>query len=220
VKPRKVKGIDTAAPLADNAERIVRVRLEELLAHAERALDSGRSGPLHDMRIAAKRLRYVLELTAFCFGPYAKTGAKRAKDLQELLGDIHDCDVMLPRVARHVEELREGDAAVLRALAAGAADLEPELAARAPQRGAYGGLELLATWLQARRGLLLERTRERWARLEREGFARRLESALAERAPAAGNGDPGAQASTATIDSGARRAARGGTSQTPIRPEG
>ena len=51
------------------------------------------------MRIAAKRLRYVLEVTAGCLGPEAEALHGAAKELQGVLGEIHDCDVMLPRVA-------------------------------------------------------------------------------------------------------------------------
>ena len=50
------------------------------------------------MRIAAKRLRYVLEITESCFGEEAVAARRAVKDLQSVLGDIHDCDVMLPRV--------------------------------------------------------------------------------------------------------------------------
>ncbi len=49
------------------------------------------------MRIAAKRLRYVLEITGPCFGPEAKATRDAAKRLQGVLGEIHDCDVMLAR---------------------------------------------------------------------------------------------------------------------------
>ena len=37
----------------------------------------------HDMRIAAKRLRYVLEATEFCFGRPAEVARRRARDLQD-----------------------------------------------------------------------------------------------------------------------------------------
>ena len=56
------------------------------------------------MRIAAKRLRYVLEITGPCFGPEAKAARDAAKRLQGVLGEIHDCDVMLPR-AEGIESL-------------------------------------------------------------------------------------------------------------------
>jgi CHAD domain-containing protein len=101
VKARKVKGLDPEGSLADNAARIVAVRLAELRSFSPRVLDPDEIEALHDMRIAAKRLRYVLELTKPALGPSADGGARTAKKLQELLGKIHDCDVMLPRVRDH-----------------------------------------------------------------------------------------------------------------------
>ena len=99
MKARRVKHLEPTATLADNAERLVRVRLDELCGFVPAVLDPAQVTELHDMRIAAKRLRYVLEVTsAPCFGPYAKTAGKRAKELQDLLGEIHDCDIQLPRV--------------------------------------------------------------------------------------------------------------------------
>ena len=63
VKARRIKGLDPEGPLADNAERIVLVRLDELCGFMPRAADPAEWVALHDMRIAAKRLRYVLEVT-------------------------------------------------------------------------------------------------------------------------------------------------------------
>ena len=70
-----------------------------------KAADPAEVVALHDMRIAAKRLRYILEVTGPCFGPYAGSAVKLVKDLQDLLGEIHDCDVQLPEVAAFLEEL-------------------------------------------------------------------------------------------------------------------
>jgi CHAD domain len=184
VKARRVTGLDPQATLAANAQRIVLVRLDELCGFVPRALDPAEVATLHDMRIAAKRLRYLLELTAPYFGAYAVTGAKRAKQLQDLLGEIHDCDVMLPLVRDHLDGVRAGDAAELRRMAGDAEDLDPTLAARAPHRRAYRGLETLVVHLEARRGLLFERFLERWGALQRQGFRARLQHALGERPPA------------------------------------
>jgi CHAD domain-containing protein len=106
VKARAVEGLDPAAPLRPNAERIVRTRLDELRALAPPALEPAASRAQHDLRIAAKRLRYVLEITSPCFGPEAKAARDAAKQLQSVLGEIHDCDVMLPQVWG-IESLRE-----------------------------------------------------------------------------------------------------------------
>jgi hypothetical protein len=181
VKARRVKGLKCEGTLADNAERIVRTRLDELYSFTPKALDPKRVKALHDMRIAAKRLRYVLEVTSFCFGPYATTATKRAKELQDLLGEIHDCDEMLPRVRAVIDELRESDIEGLIELAAEADDLDPELGKKVRHRDAYGGLEVLAIWLEARRTLLFERFLDRWKGLERNAFRERLERALEER---------------------------------------
>jgi CHAD domain-containing protein len=100
VKARKVEGLDPKAPLRPNAERIVATRVAELRSLAEPALDPAAAEAQHDLRIAAKRLRYVLELTGACFGPEAKAVRKAARELQGVLGEIHDCDVMLGRPDR------------------------------------------------------------------------------------------------------------------------
>jgi CHAD domain-containing protein len=189
MKARKVKGLDAAGPLADNLERIVRVRLDELCSFVPTVLDPDETEALHDMRIAAKRLRYILEVGAEpCFGDYAHKAAKRAKELQDLLGEIHDCDVTRPRVLALLDGLRVADAreAVLRA--GDAEDLDPALVAGAGHATAWRGLETLAVYLAARRALLFERFVERWSELEREGFRARLEYAIGER-PAAGWGE-------------------------------
>ena len=98
MKARKVKGLKPGEPLRRNAARIVAARLDELRELAEQALEPGAETAQHDMRIAAKRLRYVLEITERCFGPEAAEARRAAKELQGVLGDIHDCDVMLPKV--------------------------------------------------------------------------------------------------------------------------
>jgi CHAD domain-containing protein len=154
MKARKVKGLRPDMPLVDAAERIVRVRLDELCSLAPAALDPDDEEALHDMRIAAKRLRYVLEVMAPCLGGYAATAAKRARDLQDLAGEIHDCDVMLPEVRERLGEL--------------------------PSHGAHRGLDALASHLTARRRLLHERLVDRWRELESEGFADRLRADVAQ----------------------------------------
>jgi CHAD domain-containing protein len=99
VKARKVKGLKPGEPLRPNAARILATRLDELRELAAAALEPGAETAQHDMRIAAKRLRYVLEITGACFAPEGEDARTAAKELQGVLGEIHDCDVMLPKVA-------------------------------------------------------------------------------------------------------------------------
>jgi hypothetical protein len=177
VKARPVKKLDPTRSLGENAARMVLVRLDEMASFAPRALD-GKVKAQHDMRIAAKRLRYVLEVTGFCFGRPADTARRRARDLQDILGEIHDCDVMLPRVRKQMEELQQSDAAAVRTRAGRAPDLDPRLAAQAPHRTAYRGLDVLAVYLQARRQLLSDRFCAFWRRQEETGTWVRLERAV------------------------------------------
>jgi hypothetical protein len=182
VKARKVKGLDPDGALRDNVRRIVEVRARELRSFSPAVLDPDNVDALHDMRIAAKRLRYVLELTAPVFGEGAEKGAKQAKKLQDLLGEIHDCDVSVPRIERHIDWLRLEDAATLRdAAGAHASDLDPEAARETPHRLRYRGLEALVAYLRARREVLYSRFIREWEELERNDFAGELRAALAVR---------------------------------------
>ena len=174
MKARKVKGLKADAPLRDAAARIVRVRLDELCELAEGALEPEEVQTLHDCRIAAKRLRYVLEITGPVLGPYAETAGKRCKQLQDVLGDLHDCDVMLPRLDALSAEVRAADAGALAAASDGA---RPE----PPHAGAYRGLERLAVETGARRRRLFADWLELWNDLQRKGFRARLEHAAGER---------------------------------------
>jgi CHAD domain len=178
MKARAVKKLDPATPLGENAARIVKVRLDEMLSFAPKALEHDHVKAQHDMRIAAKRLRYVLEVTGFCFGRPAATARRRARDLQDILGEMHDCDVMLPRVRKHAEELQAQDASSVRTKAGNSPDLDPRLAAQAPHRTAYRGLDVLAVYLRARRELLFDRFVAFWERQEETGIWERLERAV------------------------------------------
>ena len=174
MKARPVEGLMPQMRVDDAAERIVFVRLDELCALAERAQDPGEVQALHDTRIAAKRLRYLLEIMGPVLGPYAETAGKRCKDVQDLLGDVHDCDVMLPRLDDLRAEVRAADAG---AVAAASNGERPE----PPHAGAYRGLERLAVDTIARRRVLFAEWLELWNDLQRKGFRARLEHAATER---------------------------------------
>lgn len=169
MKARKVRGLDPDGPVAENAARIVAVRLDELVSFTPRVFDPAEVEALHDMRIAAKRLRYVLEVTGDLFGPYANVARKRARELQDLLGEIHDCDVLEPRVLRLIDELREEDVAAV------------EAGGEPVHAGDYRGLELLVVRTRARRRELFRRFLDFWTRLERDAFQARLTYAISER---------------------------------------
>jgi CHAD domain-containing protein len=188
MKARKVKGLDPAESLADNAERIVLVRLDELCGFMPQAADPSEVVALHDMRIAAKRLRYILEITAPVFGDYTETAVKLTKDLQDLLGEIHDCDVQTPEVTEFLHGLIAADAAALVEAAGDAEDLDPSAVRQAAHRLDHAGLVALLVHLRARRDLLYRRFLELWHEYERKGYRARLAYAVSERSTALGDG--------------------------------
>ena len=173
MKARKVKGLDPHMRLDDAAETMIGVRVDELCTLAATAQDPSEVQALHDTRIAAKRLRYLLEIMGPVLGEYAATAGKRCKDIQDLLGDVHDCDVMLPRLDALRTEIRAADAGVV--AAGNGARPDP------PHAGAYRGLERLAVDTVARRRRLFGEWLALWADLQRKGFRARLEHAATER---------------------------------------
>ena len=62
---------------------------------------------LHEMRIAAKRLRYALELFQQCWGRALAGHAKSAAQMQKALGDLHDCDIWIDSIGEQVNEARK-----------------------------------------------------------------------------------------------------------------
>ena len=177
MKARKVNGLDPAGPLEDNLRRIVAVRLEELRSFAPDGAAPSSADDLHDMRIAAKRLRYVLEMGEPVLGAPARTGAKQVRKIQDLLGEIHDCDEGVPRVEAHLERLRGEDAVAMAGAAGrGAKDLDPAAIRDAPHRREYAGLQSYVAYLQARRDVLYAEFVRYWRGLERGSFADRIES--------------------------------------------
>lgn len=159
MKARKVS-VDPDAPFGEMIERILAVRMKELDSFADAAQPPENAEELHDMRIAAKRVRYVLELAEPVL-PGAKPGAKAAKRLQDLLGEIHDCDELLPLVRRHVKRLRAEDAAAAKAG-------EP-----LSNRRKYRGLEALRAHTVARRAALHGEFVAAWPKLRKGLDARK-----------------------------------------------
>jgi CHAD domain-containing protein len=62
---------------------------------------------LHEMRIAAKRLRYAIELFQQCWGHGMSSYAKRVARIQTALGEVHDCDVWIESFGEEVRKARK-----------------------------------------------------------------------------------------------------------------
>lgn len=65
----------------------------------------------HELRIAAKKLRYTLEIANPSFGKHLSKIIKKVKHSQTLLGDMHDCDVWVDQIEVFARQERERTAA-------------------------------------------------------------------------------------------------------------
>lgn len=92
-RARRIRGIKPKDSLGTNARRVVELRLAEFLSWRTSLDDPTAVQDLHDMRIAAKRLRYAFEMFEVCYSD-SKSLLKELTDIQETLGDIHDLDVL------------------------------------------------------------------------------------------------------------------------------
>lgn len=80
--------------------------VEAMLAYETQVLDPERVAELHAMRIAARRLRYAMEVFAPLYAGQLKAAHDLLTGIQELLGDIHDCDVWIEFLPSFLEAER------------------------------------------------------------------------------------------------------------------
>ena len=141
--------VNPQAALATNAPLILHTRLEELYQFTPFIADPAKVEELHNMRIAAKRLRYTMEVFATVFDSKEFTRLyDQVKSVQERIGDIHDADVRVPLLQ---------------------AFLDTHVASRPEIRV---GLEHLIAAQQAARAASYSSFMLYWNKLQKQGFKR------------------------------------------------
>lgn len=173
-----VTGIDPDAPLADNARRILRVRVAEYYSYEPIVADERQTEALHNLRISAKRLRYTLELFRTVFSDAGEVEIERAKTIQELLGQLHDHDVRIALIEDELAKLAAEQAAALhRTLAESPSSAHEEVAAAAlhspPDDPRHGLLALLGRQYASRHETH-GRFYECWQRFAEDGMRANL----------------------------------------------
>ena len=104
-RPRAALELDCEEPFSLAASRAVEARAADLFAHADGVLDLEDIEPLHDMRVASRRLRAALEMFAPCFPRKRhKRALKAVKGLADALGERRDRDVSIAFLADFLEE--------------------------------------------------------------------------------------------------------------------
>jgi CHAD domain-containing protein len=90
--------------LRENAPLMLFTRLEEMYQFEPYITDVNRVAELHNMRIAAKRLRYTMEIFAPSFpGDDYEQIYNWIKNVQERIGEIHDADVRRPLLKAYLD---------------------------------------------------------------------------------------------------------------------
>jgi CHAD domain-containing protein/CYTH domain-containing protein len=142
--------VSPPAPFAEALAPRVRDAAFMLQTHLDRVTSAADEDECHEARIAAKRLRYLLEPVTRLV-PGADEAVSRLKDLQDVLGDLHDAQVFGAEVNSLAEELEPSPepnahgaatgapatpvVAPALAVAAGAAEPDPSPTAGQPQVG-------------------------------------------------------------------------------------
>ncbi len=120
-KAHKLTGVEPLRSYRENARTILPQKVEEVWTWEPFIWDAARREELHNMRISIKRLRYTMEIFHVAYtvpkGGFEETSVIHGKrfaeflavivDLQEILGDVHDADVVLDVLTDYVHRTGE-----------------------------------------------------------------------------------------------------------------
>ena len=88
---------------------VITSSLKEFLAAGERIYEPFNVKALHKLRIAAKRLRYAIELFAPCWGEEVLSVAHEIAEMQSSLGELHDCDAWIEDLGQRLKRDEKSD---------------------------------------------------------------------------------------------------------------
>jgi CHAD domain-containing protein len=118
-RARDIPGLDGRHSFRATAREAVTIRAEEMWDHAAGVLDTEDIERVHDMRVATRRLRAVLEVFAPAFDKdQHKAVLNDVKALADALGARRDPDVQLAALAEIALELPAEDQPGIEAFAA------------------------------------------------------------------------------------------------------
>jgi CHAD domain-containing protein len=109
-KARTIPDLRGTDAFRDAAAKAVGVRAGELWEHADNVLDVGDIERVHDMRVATRRLRAVLEIFGPCFPRKSHAAVLGdVKELADALGERRDPDVQIEDLEAYAEAVPDAD---------------------------------------------------------------------------------------------------------------
>jgi CHAD domain-containing protein len=109
-KAREIPGLHAELSFREAAATTVSVRAQELFDHAEGVLDTSDIERVHDMRVATRRLRAVLEIYEPCLSRKAlRDVLADVEALADALGERRDPDVHLAQLEEFAMAVKEAD---------------------------------------------------------------------------------------------------------------
>ncbi|HEY3249930.1 MAG TPA: CHAD domain-containing protein [Ignavibacteria bacterium] len=93
--------------LKENIQIILPLMYDDLMLYKQDVVTKPLAkNTLHRMRITGKPLRYAMEIGEVAFGEEFSKCYIEVKNAVELMGEIHDADVMIPELGLHLKEIR------------------------------------------------------------------------------------------------------------------
>lgn len=151
-KPKKIVGIKPKQSFHENARILLPQKVAEVYSWEEYIHDPEKRDELHNMRISVKRLRYTMEFFSVNYDTPSKYEEwtdliDTIIELQDLLGDVHDNDVVLETLTEYKNNHPSTDMI---------------------------GIETLMTRTCEKRNADYESFLKRWEQLSTTGFKRKL----------------------------------------------
>lgn len=169
-KDGRARGAGKVVSFRQAGRGVVESRLEELQEFSNSLHHPFEFEPLHEMRIAAKRLRYALEMFAQCWGGRLTSCSREVAELQTSLGEMRDCDLWVEDLGARLDRHRD----------------ESESAG---EQASDSRIRLAAIWLlnhfTKERGKHFRRALVRWHKWETGGFFERMRETLEDARDAA-----------------------------------
>jgi hypothetical protein len=185
-KARPINGLDAQAPVANDARLIAQARLDDLSQWEGYVDNPYNIRELHDLRIAAKRLRYTFEIFEDVLPGACRAFVAELTRIQDELGALHDTDVLIAMLRLCLAS--QDSAAVSQPgqlkQHSGKTLVSPELAAHilkasaAPDVEQRYGLELLLQRQEHLRETQYTVFRQHWYQLKARDFRREILSIL------------------------------------------